>query len=273
MEETRQLTAEVFIDTGKDFRPEDSISVSYVCYAEQTITLEFDLTQFEHTCGFRFDPLLESGSMVRMMEITLTYRDGETKTVGMDRITTNCDVDFDPIFVYSHKDPKFFVDEALCMNLAKAKVVFQVIELRNDERTYWLEIKKNSVSIKERDQLLNKLELATKQNHELEEKNRELKLELGDVYASGIWKLQHDAKGPLKVLFSKGNLFKILAALYLGLCSELFIFNNAYYSTPRPNDQMLTFSALRFGMIALGAFVVIYVINSLIQKGYRRETT
>ena len=30
----------------------------------------------------------------------------------MERIKTNSDVDFDPIFVYLHNDPKFFVDEA-----------------------------------------------------------------------------------------------------------------------------------------------------------------
>ena len=114
--------------------------------------------------------------------------------------------------------------------------------------------------------------MAMNQNHELEQENRRLKIEEADIYASGIWKLQHDAKGPMKVIFSKGNLSMLLAALYLGLCSELFVFNNAYYSTPRPNSQVLTFSFLRFGMIAVGAFIVIYAVNSLIQKGYRRET-
>ena len=59
-------------------------------------------------------------------------------------------MDFEPVFVYLHKDPKFFVDEALCLKLAKAKVVFQVLELGNDKRTYWQEIKRHSVSEKER---------------------------------------------------------------------------------------------------------------------------
>ena len=31
MSESVQLTAEVFIDTGKDFRPEDSLTVPYTC--------------------------------------------------------------------------------------------------------------------------------------------------------------------------------------------------------------------------------------------------
>jgi len=35
---------------------------------------------------------------------------------------------------------------------------------------------------------------------------------------------------------------------------------------------VLVFNFFRFGMIALGAFVLIAVFNSLIQKGYRRET-
>jgi len=271
--ENRMLTAEVFIDTGKDFRPEDSLQAEYACALGEVQELTFDLSVFESTCGFRFDPLLEDSSMVKLLEITLTYEDGESKTIDFKRIKTNSDVDFEPIFVYLHKDPKFFVDEALCLKLAKAVVKFQVLELGIGEKEYWQEIKKHSVSEKEKEQILNKLEMAMSQNHELEQENRELKLELGDVYASGIWKLQHDAKGPMKVIFAKGNLFTLIAAVYLGLCSELFIFNQAYYSMPRPNDQVLTFSFLRFGMVALGAFVLIYIINSLIQKGYRRETT
>ena len=75
----------------------------------------------------------------------------------------------------------------------------------------------------------------------------------------------------MKVILGKGNILTFLAAVYLALCSELFIFNNAYYSTPRPNSQVLTFSFLRFGMVWLGAFVLIAIINGLIQKGYRRE--
>ena len=146
-----------------------------------------------------------------------------------------------------------------------------MLELGPGEKEYWQEIKKHSVSEKEKEQLLNKLELAMQQNHQLEQANRELKIAEEDIYASGIWKLQHDAKGPLKVILEKGNIARFLAGVYLGLCVELFIFNNAYYSTPRPNDQVLTFSFLRFGMIAIGAFVLISVINSLIQKGYRRE--
>ncbi len=56
MSESVQLTAEVFIDTGKDFRPEDSLTVPYTCTLGETVTLDFDLTGFEHTCGFRFRP-------------------------------------------------------------------------------------------------------------------------------------------------------------------------------------------------------------------------
>lgn len=271
--ENRKLTAEVFIDTGKDFRPEDSLQAEYSCVLGEVQELEFDLSVFEHTCGFRFDPLLEDSSMVKLLDITLTYEDGESKSIDFKRIKTNSDVDFEPVFVYLHKDPKFFVDEALCLKLAKASVKFQVLELGVGEKEHWQEIKKHSVSEKEKEQILNKLEMAMNQNHELEKENRDLKLELGDVYASGIWKLQHDAKGPMKVILAKGNIFTFLAAVYLGLCSELFIFNNAYYSTPRPNDQVLVFNFLRFCLVALGAFVLIYVINSLIQKGYRRETT
>ena len=271
MAENRMLTAEVFIDTGKDFRPEDSLQAQYPYAPGQVQELEFDLSVFEHTCGFRFDPLLEDSSMVKLLAITLTYESGEEKEIEYSRIKTNSDVDFEPIFVYLHKDPKFFVDEALCLKLVKAKVKFQVLELGLGEKEYWLEIKKHSVSEKEKEQLLNKLELAMQQNHQLEQANRELKIAEEDIYASGIWKLQHDAKGPLKVILEKGNIARFLAGVYLGLCVELFIFNNAYYSTPRPNDQVLTFSFLRFGMIAIGAFVLISVINSLIQKGYRRE--
>ena len=115
--ENRRLTAEVFIDTGKDFRPEDSLSAEYACALGETQTLEFDLSEFEHTCGFRFDPLLEDSSMVKLLEVLLTYEDGETKSIDWKRIKTNSDVDFEPIFVYLHKDPKFFVDEALCLKL------------------------------------------------------------------------------------------------------------------------------------------------------------
>ena len=46
---------------------------------------------------------------------------------------------------------------------------------------------------------------------------------------------------------------------------------DVYKRQPRPNDQVLCFSFFRFGMVFLGAFVLIAVINSLIQKGYRRE--
>jgi hypothetical protein len=150
-------------------------------------------------------------------------------------------------------------------------VKFQVLELGLDQKEYWQEIKKRSVSEKEKEQLLNKLELAMNQNHELEQENRRLKIEEADIYASGIWKLQHDARGPLKVILGKGNILTFLAAVYLALCSELFIFNNNYYSTPRPNGEVLNFSFFRFGMVWLGAFVIIAVVNSLIQKGYRRE--
>ena len=115
MSESVQLTAEVFIDTGKDFRPEDSLTVPYTCALGETVTLDFDLTGFEHTCGFRFDPLLEDGSMVKLEGLALTYEDDETRQIEMERIKTNSDVDFDPIFVYLHNDPKFFVDEALCL--------------------------------------------------------------------------------------------------------------------------------------------------------------
>lgn len=273
MEDSKRLTAEVFIDTGKDFRPEDSLRAEYTCTPGETITLEFDLSIFEHTCGFRFDPLLEDSSMVKLLDLTLTYEDGESKTIERSRIKTNSDVDFEPIFVYLHKDPKFFVDEALCLKLAKAKVSFQVLELGPGEKDYWQEIKKHSVSEKEKEQLLNKLELAMNQNRTLEQENRRLRIEEEDIYATGIWKLQHDARGPMKVIFGKGNILTFLSAVYLALCSELFVFNNAYYSTPRPNDQVLVFSFLRFGMVWLGAFVLIAVINGMIQKGYRRELT
>ena len=127
MEDSRRLTAEVFIDTGKDFRPEDSLQAEYTCILGETVTLEFDLSVFEHTCGFRFDPLLEDSSMVKLLALTLTYEDEERKTIEWDRIKTNSDVDFEPVFVYLHKDPKFFVDEALCLKLAKAEVSFQVL--------------------------------------------------------------------------------------------------------------------------------------------------
>lgn len=270
-EEIRQLTAEVFVDTGKDFRPEDSLRTSYSCALGETVELDFDLTGFERTCGFRFDPLLEDSSMVKLLEIELTYGDGETKLVDASRIKTNCDVDFEPVYVYLHKDPKFFVDEALCLRLTHARVRFQVLELGNDKREYWTEIKKHSVSEKEKEQLLGKLDAAMKEKHELERENRRLRIEEEDIYSSGIWKLQHDARGPWKVIFGKGNILTFLASVYIALCTELFVFNNAYYSMPRPNDQVLTFSFFRFGMVWLGVFVLIAVINSLIQKGYRRE--
>ncbi len=269
--ENTKLTAEVFIDTGKDFRPEDSLRKEYFCTPGEDVALEFDLSVFEHTCGFRFDPLLEDSSMVKLLDITLTYEDGESKAIDFSRIKTNSDVDFEPVFVYLHKDPKFFVDEALCMKLKGASVRFRVLELGLEERGYWQEIKKHSVSEKEKGQLLNKLELSADRIHKLEQENRKLRLETEDIYASGIWKLQHDARGPLKVILGKGNILTFLAAVYLALCSELFIFNRAYFSTPRPNDQVLTFSLLRFGMVWLGAFVLIAVMNGLIQKGYRRE--
>ena len=110
-----------------------------------------------------------------------------------------------------------------------------------------------------------------KQNRELEQENRRLRIEEADIYASGIWRLQHDAKGPFKVIFGKGNILTFLAAVYLALCSELFIFNNAYYSMPRPNGQELNFSFFRFGMVWLGVFVLLAVLNTMVQKGYRRE--
>ena len=90
MEENIQLTAEVFIDTGKDFRPEDSLTVPYACIPGEPVTLEFDLSVFEHTCGFRFDPLLEDSSMVRLDEIALTYEDGETKAVSYTHLGAYC---------------------------------------------------------------------------------------------------------------------------------------------------------------------------------------
>ena len=201
MEESKTLTAEVFIDTGKDFRPEDSLKAVYTCTPGETVTLDFDLGVFEHTCGFRFDPLLEDSSMVKLLEITLTYQDGEQKTIDFGRIKTNSDVDFEPIFVYLHKDPKFFVDEALSLKLAGARVRFQVLELGVGDKEYWQEIKKHSVSEKEKEQLLGKLELSMNQNRDLEQENRRLKIEEADIYATGIWKLQHDARGPLKVIF------------------------------------------------------------------------
>ena len=142
MEDSRRLTAEVFIDTGKDFRPEDSLQAEYTCILGETVTLEFDLSVFEHTCGFRFDPLLEDSSMVKLLALTLTYEDEERKTIEWDRIKTNSDVDFEPVFVYLHKDPKFFVDEALCLKLAKAEVSFQVLELGLGEKDYWQEKRK-----------------------------------------------------------------------------------------------------------------------------------
>ena len=173
--------------------------------------------------------------------------------------------------MYLHKDPKFFVDEALSLKLKSARVRFQVLELGLAEKEYWQEIKKHSVSEKEKEQLLGKLDAAMKETHALEKENRRLRIEEEDIYSSGIWKLQHDAKGPLRVIFGKGNILTFLASVYIALCTELFIFNNAYYSTPRPNSEALVFSPLRFGLVWLGAFVLIAVLNRLIQKGYRRE--
>ena len=79
MSESVQLTAEVFIDTGKDFRPEDSLTMPYTCTLGEKVTLDFDLTGFEHTCGFRFDPLLEDSSMVKLEALALTYRSGSAQ--------------------------------------------------------------------------------------------------------------------------------------------------------------------------------------------------
>ena len=45
MENSKRLTAEVFIDTGKDFRPEDSLRAEYTCTPGETITLEFNLSK------------------------------------------------------------------------------------------------------------------------------------------------------------------------------------------------------------------------------------
>lgn len=271
MMDTLRLTAEVFIDTGKDFRPEDSLSTEYSCVPGERIELEFDLTCFEKTVGFRFDPLLEDSSMVKLLGITLFYDDGESKEIPLSRIKTNSDVDLEPIYVYLHHDPKFFVDEALCTHLVKAVAAFQVLETGVEQKAYWLDIKKSNVSQRERDQILGKLEAAMEENRKLMEENRKLKIENEDIYASGIWKLQHDARGPLKVLLGKANLITFAVALYLALCSELFMFNNLYYSTPRPNDVTLVFTPLRFGMVFLGAFVLLVIIRSAVMKGYRHE--
>ena len=276
--ESLQLTAEVFIDTGKDFRPEDSLQAEYSCALEpdgsvhqDVIKLEFDLTCFEKTVGFRFDPLLEDSSMIKLLGITLTYDTGESRQIELSRIKTNSDVDLEPIYVYLHHDPKFFVDEALCTHLVKANVEFQVLEIGVEQKKYWLDIKKSNVSQRERDQILGKLEAAMAQNRKLEEENRQLKIEHADIYASGIWKLQHDAKGPLKVLLNKANIWTFAASLYLAFCSELFLFNNAYYSAPRPNDQVLVFQFFRFGMVFIGAFALIVLIRAAVMKRYRHE--
>lgn len=269
--EPLQLTAEVFIDTGKDFRPEDSLQAEYSCMLGEVVKLDFDLTCFENTVGFRFDPLLEDSSMVKLLGITLTYDTEESRRIELPRIKTNSDVDLEPIYVYLHHDPKFFVDEALCTHLVKASVEFQVLEVGVENKPYWLEIKKNNVSQRERDQILGKLEAAMNQNRTLEAENRQLKIEHADIYASGIWKLQHDAKGPLKVLLNKANIWTFVAAVYLALCSELFIFNNTYYSTPRPNEEVLVFQPLRFGMVFVGVFALIVLIRAAVMKGYRHE--
>lgn len=76
-----------------------------------------------------------------------------------------------------------------------------------------------------------------KENNALEKENKRLKVEAEDIYSSGIWKLQHDARGPMKVIFGKGNILTFLAAVYLALCSELFIFNNAYYPHRGPTTR------------------------------------
>lgn len=270
-ENALQLTAEVFVDTGKDFRPEDSLQAVYSCVPGDTVKLEFDLTSFEKTVGVRFDPLLEDSSMVKLLGITLFYEEGEEKEIPLSRIKTNSDVDLEPIYVYLHHDPKFFVDEALCTHLVKALVEFQVLETGVEEKAYWLDIKKANVSQRERDQILGKFEAAMEENRKLREENRQLKIEHADIYASGIWKLQHDAKGPVKVLLGRGNILNFLAAVYLALISELFVFNNSYYSTPRPNGEVLVFSLLRFGLVFLGVFVLILLIRAAVMKGYRHE--
>lgn len=276
--EALQLTAEVFIDTGKDFRPEDSLQAEYSCALNpdgsargDVVKLEFDLTSFEKTVGFRFDPLLEDSSMVKLLGIALTYDTGERKEIPLSRIKTNSDVDLEPIYVYLHHDPKFFVDEALCLHLMKAEVEFRVLEIGVEKKDYWQDIKKSNVSQRERDQILGKLAAAMDQNRALEEENRKLKIEHADIYASGIWKITHDAKGPMKVLLSKANIWNFVAALYLALCSELFIFNNHYYSAPRPNGEVLVFSFFRFGMVFIGAFALIALIRGWVMKGYRHE--
>ena len=73
----------------------------YTCTLGEKVTLDFDLTGFEHTCGFRFDPLLEDSSMVKLEALALTYENEETKQIEADRLKTNSDVDFDPVFVLS----------------------------------------------------------------------------------------------------------------------------------------------------------------------------
>lgn len=284
--EPLQLTAEVFVDTGKDFRPEDSLKAEYSCVPGETVKLFFDLTCFEKTVGFRFDPLLEDSSMVKLEGITLHYAQApgsageekdradtarEERKIPLERIKTNSDVDLEPIYVYLHHDPKFFVDEALCTHLTGAEVEFRVLELGVEEKDYWLDIKKANVSQRERDQILGKLEAAMEENRKLAEENRRLKLEHEDIYASGIWKLQHDAKGPLKVLLNKANICTFFAAVYLALISELFVFNNRYYSTPRPNGEVLVFQFFRFGMVFLGAFLLILLIRAAVMKRYRHE--
>lgn len=109
------------------------------------------------------------------------------------------------------------------------------------------------------------------ENRKLARENRRLKIEHEDIYASGIWKLQHDAKGPVKVLLSKANLGTFFAAVYVALISELFVFNNAYYSAPRPNGEVLVFQFFRFGMVFLGAFLLILLIRGAVMKRYRHE--
>ena len=52
------------------------------------------------------------------------------------------------------------------------------LELGLAEKEYWQEIKKHSVSEKEKEQLLGKLDAAMKENHTLEKENRRLRREV-----------------------------------------------------------------------------------------------
>lgn len=51
------------------------------------------------------------------------------------------------------------MDEALCLKLKSAKVTFRILELGQWQKEYWQEIKKHSVSEKEKAQLLGKLDI------------------------------------------------------------------------------------------------------------------